>query len=398
MKVFVAVALALCLVHVASASMPVLSGKSSLRFGEISSENIADNSISTSKLQAYAVGAQQLAGGAVDSNKIASEAIYAPHFSPNSVTSRSLAVDTVIIHIDGQDPVESTQMGGATIPVGPNSVQPFEGVAGGTAVQIDLPNTNNGYVVEGKARGPGVILGWYPARNGHLLRYQHARSLRGLVCADVGIEDMENDFNCRCECDCTSGDFFFNDVFDFNPFDFSSSADDCTCDCSCFVDDDFRQMNWDRDLGLDGTDFNCDIICTSLEDGYPGPGTACTDPNGVVLTDPACPGSTAPPALDVGDGVVDVNVFGTFDATKVQVTDLTEQPEACSSYTSVEDVFNPQEGVPNYSPSVESITIDDEGRIFLRFLGYGGVDRLNTATHPDIDIVVVVLLDEQFGA
>lgn len=390
MKVFVAVALALCLVHVASASMPVLSGKSSLRFGEISSENIADNSISTSKLQAYAVGAQQLAGGAVDSNKIASEAIYAPHFSPNSVTSRSLAVDTVIIHIDGQDPVESTQMGGATIPVGPNSVQPFEGALGGTAVQIDLPNTGNGYVVEGKARGPGVILGWYPARNGHLLRYQHARSLRGLVCADVGIEDMDNNFNCGCTCACNSGDF---DV-DF----FNGNDNDCSCTCSCSVDDDFRNMNWDRDLGLDGTDLNCDVICTSLEDGYPGVGATCLDPNGNLLTDPACPGSTLPNALDVGDGEVDFNVFGGFDVNKVQQTDILEQPEACSSYTSVEDVFNPQEGVPNYSPSVESITIDDEGRIFLRFLGYGGVDRLNTATHPDIDIVVVVLLDEQFGA
>jgi hypothetical protein len=72
------------------------------------------------------------------------------------------------------------------------------------------------------------------------------------------------------------------------------------------------------------------------------------------------------------------------------------QPDECFTYTSVEDVNNPQEGTPIYSPSVESISIDDTGVVEIAFFGRG-TSGIN-AVDPPIDIIVVVLLEEQYGA
>jgi len=41
----------------------------------------------------------------------------------------------------------------------------------------DNPPINQAYVVEGKAKGPGVIIGWYPTKNGHFLRYKSGTAL-----------------------------------------------------------------------------------------------------------------------------------------------------------------------------------------------------------------------------
>jgi len=69
-------------------------------------------------------------------------------------------------------------------------------------------------------------------------------------------------------------------------------------------------------------------------------------------------------------------------------------PDRCGSFTSVEDISNPQEGISIYAPSVESIQIDNLGKVTMNFFGRGSA----LSAVGDIEISVVVLLKEQYGA
>merc|ERR1712000_418409 len=103
--------------------------------------------------------------------------------------------DENTIPSEGQD--ENVQMRPA-----PESIQPTEAIDDPTLVMVDNPDRNLAYKVEGKARGSGVILGWYPSQNGHLLRYQASRALRGIVCSVIDIESIE--IACSCNVDFES--------------------------------------------------------------------------------------------------------------------------------------------------------------------------------------------------
>jgi len=302
--------------------------RSSLRFQEVTEDILADNSVGQSKLKVSSVDTRNLREKSITAEKINDAAIFQRHLSDNSVTSGALAIDIVHLRISSTDNLESTtDATWVQIPDYEYSVQPYENVQNETLGPIaDNPNPSTAYRVRGKARGPGTILGWYPALNGHMLRYQSSRALRTLTCADTGILSI------GCACDLNVVD---------------------TTGCSCSIDP--NSIIWTES-------FTC---------------ADCTDPFGLNLPDPQCalrnPETTSPRPL---------------------------QPDRCISYTSVEDVANPQEGTPVYSPSVESIEIDSEGQVTLSFFGRGTAfdGFIAGSNDPDIDVVVIVLLDQQIGA
>ena len=172
-------------------------------------------------------------------------------------------------------------------------------------------------------------------------------------------------------------------------------------DCTCAV------TNNDVDSTID--DFSC----------------ACTTTYVYLSTDWAFSNTNAFRYYDYGLGpadVADVNTYGLFTNWDCFSTDFctsiagcpfgdnfdpqcprrrptsstpdSQQPDRCSSFTSVEDVNDPQEGIPSYSPSVERITIDEEGVVEMNFFGRGSWQ----VAVGEIEISVVVLLDEQYGA
>ena len=307
-----------CFCIVSFASIP---SRSSLRFNEVNGNNLGPNSVSHETVQDFSIDRNAILNRAVSSGKIAPLAINANQVAPGAITTSGASLDLVTLFIRDIDTVPSeTQHINVQMQSGAQALQPFEAINDPNRVIVDDPDSDTSYRVEGKARGSGIILGWYPSKNGHLLRYQSSRALRGLVCANIDIESVN--FSCDCvNCDCSPS------YVDTN---FSSSIPDCRA-------------------------------CTVLD---------CNPPN-ADLPDFQCQSAFVP--VDGNGGAL---------------------PDRCGSYTSVSDVNNPQEGVPVYSPSVERITIDDTGRVEMWFFGRGTV----TGPHEDIEITVVVLLDEQYGA
>jgi len=133
-------------------------------FGEfIRGEQIQDNSIGNAKLQSNSVSTSNLQDGSVSAEKIATNSVDDTHLRAGAVTARGLSVQSVLIYIP---PAQNT-----------TTVQPINQIPAIPANNPTIP-----YIAAGKARGPGVILGWYPNKNGHLLRYQTDRALRQIDC------------------------------------------------------------------------------------------------------------------------------------------------------------------------------------------------------------------------
>jgi len=340
----------LFLAYLSQCSIP---RRSSLRFQEVTESQVADNSIGNSKLKVDSVGNENVQPKAITADKINDASIYQRHFTPNSVTSGAAAIELVHVFFRTIDnaPVANSRGQTVGIPDFQESVLPYENApsvnptlpsTGGDPRQED-PSRTTAYRVQGKARGPGTILGWYPAMNGHLLRYQSSRALRAITCADTLLRDLHPVLGCYC-----TDDFVF-------------------ADCACYAWwDHLVSVDWDRDL-------NCYTTCTTPDD-------ICglySQVSGNYYNDPQCEAHQ-------------------FDETSDTDFRDAQQPDECFTYTSVEDVNNPQEGTPVYSPSVESISIDDTGVVEIAFFGRG-TSAINAAD-PPIDIIVVVLLDEQYGA
>jgi len=326
--------------------------RSSLRFQEVTEAQVADNSIGNSKLKVDAVGNTNLQPKAITADKINDASIYQRHFSPNSVTSGAAAIELVHVYFRPQDNPAVANSNGNTIniPDLQESILPFENAPSvnpsiqgiTTSPIVDNPARATAYRVQGKARGPGTILGWYPAMNGHLLRYQSSRAIRALTCANTLLYDLYPFLGCGC-------------------------SETLYGDCGCYA-------YWGGLYGIEWVrDLNCYYTCTTPAD-ICGTYSQLVSPN---YPDPQC---LAHQFDDIGEhGFRDPN-----------------EPDECHTYTSVEDVDNPQEGTPVYSPSVESISIDETGVVEIAFFGRG-ISHINAAD-PPIDIIVVVMLNEQYGA
>lgn len=284
------------------------------------------------------MGRHQLLNQAVYQSKLAENAINSEQVAPGAITTSGASVDLVQLVIKQVDTIPSrTQASNVQIPDDITGVQPFEAIQNVNQVIVDNPLPASAYRVEGKARGPGIILGWYPSQNGHLLRYQSSRALRGIVCSAIDIANIRRNSGCACTATDSDGD----------------------PTCTCSIDISYINTDFASEIG------NC-ADCTVLD---------CTGDQ-VNVDDPMCAANSQDQRENPFDNEGD------------------HLPDRCNPYTSVEDVNNPQEGVPVYSPSVERVQIDDEGNIEMWFFGRGTVD----GPHGDIIITVVVLLDEQYGA
>eukprot|EP00012_Vannella_robusta_P009411 CAMPEP_0206196748 /NCGR_PEP_ID=MMETSP0166-20121206/8641_1 /ASSEMBLY_ACC=CAM_ASM_000260 /TAXON_ID=95228 /ORGANISM="Vannella robusta, Strain DIVA3 518/3/11/1/6" /LENGTH=278 /DNA_ID=CAMNT_0053614299 /DNA_START=227 /DNA_END=1063 /DNA_ORIENTATION=- len=274
-------------------------------------------------------------------------AINSEQVAPGAITTAGASLDLVTLIIKDEDTIPAqSQASNVQMPEGVQSIQPYEAIQDVNTVMVDNPSRDLSYRVEGKARGSGVILGWYPSRNGHLLRYQTSRALRGIVCSAIDVTNIDFIYTCDCVVDDDDDD----------------GISDTTCDCT--VTSDFVDVDFEGDFQCGG--------CTVID---------CDSPN-ATEEDPMC-------TVDAEDDT-EGNRMDPFDDD-----DGDELPDRCNPYTSVSDVTNPQEGTPVYSPSIESITIDDEGRVEMRFFGRGSIDPTG---YEDIEITVVVLLDDQYGA
>lgn len=322
-------------------SLASIPARSNLRYREVDGNSLSPNSVSVEDIQEYSAARHNFLNRNVWQSDLGENAINSEQSAPGSVTTTGGSIDLVQLLIKDTNTIPSrTQASVVRIPTGVQSVQPHEAIADANVVIVDNPDVSTAYVVEGKARGPGVILGWYPSMNGHLLRYQASRGLRGIVCSAIDIANIRRNSECFCSVtDAVEGD---------------------TEACSCSID-----------ISYINTDFVSEIsdcsACTVLD---------CGDAIARQQDDPMCernsPDQRENPFDNEGDHL----------------------PDRCNPYTSVEDVNNPQEGVPVYSPSVERIEIDNQGNIEMRFFGRGLVEE----PHEDIMVTVVVLLDEQYGA
>ena len=369
-----------CLVLLASASLP---SRKSLRFNEVTGSNLSPNSVSSDNIQDWSVSNSMLQSHTVTSGKIANWAINKDHIAPGAVTTSGLAIDVIKLIIDDHHTIFSEDQR-YPAPTGVEAILPVENFYFGNTI-VDNPERSLAYRVSSKAKGPGTIIGWYPSKNGHLLRYQAARSLRGLSCMDVAIRNLEFDYDCQCSA--TDND---NDVIDIDGTE--------AIPCGCSVTSTYLNTQWAYSnanayrtyTGGDGAGNDYDgFITPGLFQGWD-----CYDNNNFCTSLAGCFGDFQLSDVDA----FDVNPFFDPQCERRDPTDAqpdSRQPDRCSSFTSVEDVNNPQEGIPSYSPSVESITIDEEGTVEMRFFGRGS--WLAQAV-GEIEISVVVLLDEQYGA
>jgi len=319
----------LCIVSLGS-----IPSRNNLRYNEVTGLHLASNSVENEDIQDFAVDRQALMNRVVSNAKMGPLAINSEQIAPGAITTSGASLDLVKLFIRDENTIPSEgQNENVQMRPAPESIQPTEAIDDPTLVMVDNPDRNLAYKVEGKARGSGVILGWYPSQNGHLLRYQSSRALRGLVCSVIDIANIA----IACDCD----------------LDENAASDECDCTVSGSEATDTLDVNFESEL-------TC-ASCTVLD---------CGDASSANAPDIQC--LTNPPIDDDGD----------------------EIPDNCGSFTSVSDVNNPQEGVPVYAPSVESITIDETGRVEMSFFGRGTI----VGPHPDIEITVVVLLDDQHGA
>jgi len=322
-----------CFALFVEASIP---SRRSLRFNEVTGNHLGPNAVGRENVQDFSIDTQALRNREVTNAKISPLAINADQVAPGAITASGASLDLVKLYIRNDDTIPADSQGAfVTMPENAEAVQPFEAIQTPGTVQVDDPDPTLSYRVEGKARGPGVILGWYPSENGHLLRYQSSRALRGIVCSAIDVEDIPRNSICECDTD---------------PFG----------DCDCQINIAFQNVDFNSDI------LNCDTACTVLD---------CNSPNNDD-PDPMCVEDSADPRMNPLDDEDDF------------------LPDRCSPYTSVEDVNNAQEGVPVYSPSIERITIDNTGRVEMHFFGRGTVE----GAHDPITITVVVLLDDQYGA
>lgn len=173
---------------VAEASVPT---KSRLRVASVGEDDIAANSISNAKLQPNSVGTANIQAGAVDGSKIARHAVDERHFVPGSITTKSAAIETVTILLRAENVFSDNGAMGGGAGVSPTNrilLKP-RGVANTSTVEHHHVRPDGFYKAYGRSSGPGVILGWYPSLNGHLLRYQADRALRTLSCSNVYTEE-----------------------------------------------------------------------------------------------------------------------------------------------------------------------------------------------------------------
>ena len=328
----------------------------------------------------------------VTSGKIANWAINKDHISPGAVTTSGLAIDVVKLVISDHHTIYGEDQR-FPAPLGVEAILPVENFYFGNTI-VDNPERSLAYRVNAKAKGPGTIIGWYPSKNGHLLRYQAARSLRGLSCMDVGIRNIFFDYDCQCDADDNDNDNVY-------PTD-DGTATDIPCDCvttATYIRTQWAYSTTDADRDYIGEDVNGNDIDGFTTDEFYWNWDCFTDYNYNFCTSLAgCFGDTVL-SDTVNDGDYGRDVFYDPQCERrdpdEHSTPDPQQPDRCSSFTSVEDVLNPQEGIPSYSPSVESITIDDDGTVEMRFFGRGSWVANAVG---DIEISVVVLLDEQYGA
>ena len=303
------------------------------RFADVGPYQVTQAAVGSEDLAIFSVGNNALQNNAVTSRSLANLAISKPkNLSPDTVTTDSVAFDLVTLTIlpFGTVPAQS-QDPTVTIQTGAQAIWPWENVLRpnlGDSAVVDAPAIGTSYRVENKARGPGKIIGWYPNRNGHLLRYQSSRSLRAITCQDLTEEIITNE-----------------DIHDTD-------------------DDDFTSDIWSHFHR-----FNNALVQPP------------TFANGV------CQGSCV---------TLDCSAFDTAHVTDLDFNCiLSTLPQTCGYTTSVEDVNNPQEGVPVYSPSVERITINSEGLVEMWYFGSGSVQP---GADVRIEVTVVVLLDQMYGA
>jgi len=209
------VVLLLCLVAVVFCSLP---SKKTLRYKQVTGVYLGDNSVNAEAVQEFSIYTEALENGAVTNSKLAPLSVTATEITPGSVTSDGLAVDLVRITIGfnlipagTQNPLVDP------LPSDSTALKPpvvLNAATITTPANSDNPSSALTYHAQGIARGPGIILGWYPSQNGHLLRYQTARALQGLTCADVQVNagdtngityTASHDHNaCTTLTDCTS--------------------------------------------------------------------------------------------------------------------------------------------------------------------------------------------------
>lgn len=190
-------------VVVVDASIPT---KSVLRISEITEDKLAPKSISSSKIQRHAVGTGHVQDAAITSDKIGRYAVNERHISPNSITAKSLAVEEITILLRANDyfldenqyqfplpkqPDIESFVFTPTTPIHParTLLKPQDQRLTGI-VENHYVSPNGFYYARGRASGPGIILGWYPSLNGHLLRYQADRALRDISCNAVHTRDQ----------------------------------------------------------------------------------------------------------------------------------------------------------------------------------------------------------------
>jgi len=182
------VVLLLCLVAVVFCSLP---SKKTLRYKQVTGVYLGDNSVNAEAVQEFSIQTEALVNGAVTNSKLAPLSVTATEITPGSVTSDGLAVDLVRVII-GYNLIPATTQNNSVnaLPFDSTALKPPSLLNSGqisTPANSDNPDSSLTYHAQGIARGPGIILGWYPSKNGHLLRYQTARALRGLTCADVEV-------------------------------------------------------------------------------------------------------------------------------------------------------------------------------------------------------------------
>jgi len=185
-SLFIVVAL---LIACSLASLPK---SQTLRFKEVTGNTLGENSVDDIALQDFVVDTENVKNKAITAAKIAPLTINAEQITPNAVTTKALALDVVQLFIkDTQTVPAQSQNLQVTIPEDVRAIWPYENTLRTTSADqnaiVDNPAVATSYRIEGKARGPGTILGWYPTRNGHLLRYQSSRALRGLTCDSLSI-------------------------------------------------------------------------------------------------------------------------------------------------------------------------------------------------------------------
>jgi len=171
------------------ASLP---GHRNLRYKEVTGNTLGDNSVSGSSIQDYSINRFNLEAESVTNAKLAPLSVTARELTPGAVTSTGLSFDLVPIVIKNFGTHLSQDENGIYYRhVKFNGEDNLPMTVTQTIFGEDNPPIHQAYIVEGKAKGPGVIIGWYPTKNGHFLRYKSATALdqfQSLIDDDVDLD------------------------------------------------------------------------------------------------------------------------------------------------------------------------------------------------------------------